>query len=115
VELNSCLASKQLEYVFEFDANLLNDLLALARVCTGFVSGEFLSGTADREPVFVEQASNLSNDQNILALIVASITTPLNRLELWKLLLPIPENVGFHSTEIAHFTDCEVSLSWDRR
>src|SRR5690348_17056034 len=76
------LAAQQLEDVLELGADLPNDLLALARVGARLVAHQALAGAADREPLFVEQAANLANDQHVLALIVAAVAAALDGFEL---------------------------------
>jgi len=103
------------EYVLQLHTELMDDLPALTDVVLGFFAGKPLASATDREPVFVEKASNLANEHHVLPLIVASISPTLQRRELWKLLLPVTQNVRLHATEVADLTDGEVALSRYRR
>src|SRR5690606_5278020 len=101
-------APQQLQHVLELGSDLLDDLLALARVAARLFAGEPLPCAADREALLVEQAPNLPDDQHVLALIVAAVAAPLHRLQLRKLLLPIAQHVRLHAAELAHLADREV-------
>ena len=105
-------AAQDFEDLLKLDAQLLDDLLALADVALGFLAGQALAGTADGETLIVQQAPNLPDDQNVLALIIAAIAASLDGLELRELLFPIPEDMRLYRTKIADFTDCEISLAW---
>ena len=77
---NEPLAAQQLEDVFELGADLTDDLLALARIATGFVAHEPLPGATDREAFLVEKAANLADDQDVLALIITAVAAPFDGL-----------------------------------
>ena len=93
----------------------MNQLLTLIEIHLGVIAGEAIPGSADGEPLFVEKAANLPNDKDILALVITSIAAPLDRLQLRKFLLPIAQHVGLYAAQVAHLTDGEVALTWDRR
>ena len=78
-------------------------------------AGELLAGTTDSEALIVQQAADLADHQHVLALIVATVATALDRLELGELLLPVAQHVGLYVTQVADFTDGEITLSWNRR
>ena len=78
-------AAQDFEDLLKLDAQLLDDLLALADVGTGTVT--------------------------VLALVIAAIATPLDGLELRELLFPVPQYVRFYRTQITDFTDGEVALA----
>ncbi len=65
----------------------MDELLALVQIHLRIVAGEPVSRSANGEALFIQQAANLPNDQHVLALIVAAVAAPLDRLELGKLLL----------------------------
>ncbi len=87
------LAAQDLQNLFEFDPDLLDDLLALADVGLGLVTGKPLPGPADRESLVIQERANLANDQHVLALVIATVAAPLDGLELRELLLPVTEYV----------------------
>jgi len=110
-----CLSSENLDQFFELEPHLVDELLALIEIDLRIVAGKAVARAADREPLFVEQAPNLPNDEHILALIVTPIAAPLDRLQLRKFLLPVAQHVRLHAAQIAHFADGEVALPRDRR
>ncbi len=59
---NARLTSQESKNFLELDTNLLDDLLTLARVGSGFVARKFLSCAADRETILIEKASDLPDD-----------------------------------------------------
>jgi hypothetical protein len=50
-----------------------------------------------------------------MALVIAAITSPFHRSELRELLLPITQNMGFDTAQLAHLTNGEVALGWNGR
>ena len=109
------LAAKNLDQLFELEPHLVNELLALIQVHLRIVAGEAVSCTADGKALFIQQTADLPDDQHILALIVAAVTAPLDRLELGKLLLPIAQHMWFDAAQVADFTDGEIPLPRNRR
>ena len=75
--------------LFQLGSQLLDDLLALLLIVFRRFTGKLLSGSADRETLFVEQVTYLANHQHIMALVITPITTPLDGLQLGKLLFPV--------------------------
>jgi len=104
------LAAQNLKNLFKFRAYLLDNLLTLSHIRLGIVTGQSLPRTADRESFVIQETPDLSNDQDVLALVIAAVAPSLYRLELWELLLPIPEYVRLDRTKVAHLTNREVTL-----
>ncbi len=73
-------ATQDLQNLFKFHAYLLDYLLTLRDVRLRILAREALPGAADREAFIVQQASDLTNDQNILPLIIAAIAATFNGL-----------------------------------
>ena len=92
------LATQNLQNLFKFRTYLLDNLLTLGNVRLGFVTSQALARPADRESFVVQEAPDLTNDQNILTLIVTPVTPAFHGLELRKLLLPISKYVRLNST-----------------
>ena len=61
-------------------------------------AGELLAGAADGEALIVEQAADLADHQHVLALVIATVATALDRLELGEFLLPVAQYVRFYVT-----------------
>jgi len=72
-------AAKNLDQLFQFEPHLMNELLALIEIHLRIVAGETVARPADRKPLFIQEAANLTNDEHILALIVAAVAAPLHR------------------------------------
>jgi len=108
-------APQNLKNLLKFHSYLFDNLLTLRHIRLGVVTGQALSGASDREAFVVQQTADLANDQHVLPLIVATIATPFDWLELREFLLPVPEHVRLDRTEITHLTDREVSLSRNGR
>ena len=93
----------------------MDQLLALIQIHLRIVTGEAIACSANREPLFVEQAANLPDDQHVLALVVAAIAATLDGLELGELLFPVAQHVRLDAAQVAHLTDGEVALSGNGR
>jgi len=93
----------------------MNELLALIEIHLRVVAGQAVPRSADRKPLFIEQAANLTNDEHILALIVPAVAAPFHGFQLGKFLFPIAQYVGLHPAQVAHFTDREIPLAGNRR
>ena len=89
----------------------MDDLSTLIDVVLGLLAGESLTSAPNRESVLVEKASNLPNEHDVLPLIVASISSALQRRKLRKFLFPVAQDVWLHATEFAYLTDGEIALS----
>src|SRR5579862_6161464 len=61
-------APQHFHQLFEFGPHLLDDLLTLRDISTRFLAGELVACTADGEPLVVQQAPDLANDDHVLAL-----------------------------------------------
>src|SRR5580692_6809785 len=72
----------------KLQAHLPHTLLALAHIGARLIALELVARSADREALLVQQAPDLPYDDDILALVVATIATTLDGLELRELLLP---------------------------
>ena len=48
-------------------------------------------------------------------LIIATITTPLDRFKLGEFLLPIPQHMRLDATQFAHLTNGEITFGGYRR
>jgi hypothetical protein len=83
----------------------------LAEVRARLISGKPLASTADGESLVVKQTANLTDDQHILTLVIASVASPFYRLKLRKFLFPIAQYVGLYPTQVAYLTNREVPLS----
>ena len=55
---------------------------------------QLVAGTADREALLVQQFTNTADQEHLMMLVVATVASTLDRLELGKLLLPVTQNVG---------------------
>ena len=109
------LAAQNLDQLFQLQAHLMDQLLALIEVHLRVVAREAIASAADREPLFVQQAANLPNDEHVLALVITPIAAALDRLELREFLLPIAKHMGFDAAQIAYFADREIALPRNRR
>src|SRR5450631_4416288 len=74
------LAAKNLDQLFELEPHLMNELLALIQIDLRLASREPVAGSANGEALFIQEAADLPNDQHVLALVVAAIAAPLDRL-----------------------------------
>ena len=59
---------------------------------------EALAGATDRKALVIQQATYLTNDQNVLPLIIAAIAPAFNRFQLLKFLFPIAKYVRLYTT-----------------
>jgi len=109
-----CLPAQDLHELFQLHPHLVNQLLALVQIDLGVITREAIARAPDRETLLIKQASNLTNDQNVLALVVAAVAAPLHGLQLREFLFPIAQHVGFDAAQVADFTDREIALSRDR-
>ena len=57
-----------------------------------------VSCATNRETLLIEQIADAAYQQNLVVLIVAAISPPLDRLELGKLLFPVTQHVGLDQT-----------------
>jgi len=89
--------------------------LALVDVDLGLFTGKFLSSASNRESVLVEQTTDLADEDDVLALIIASITAALQWLETWKLLLPVAQDMRLNTAELTDFANGKIPLARNRR
>ena len=75
--------------------------------------GESIASPADGEALLVQQVANAANEEHLMVLVVAPVATPLHRLELRELLLPVAQHIRLHATQVADLTDGEVALGGD--
>ena len=108
-------APQDLDQFLEFQSHLMDQLLALIQVHLSIIAGQAVARPADGKPLLIEQAANLSDDEHVLALIIAAIAAALDGLELRELLLPVTQHVGFDAAQVADLTDGEVALAWNGR
>src|ERR1700683_1831452 len=92
-ESREASAAQNLDQFLEFQAHLMNQLLALVEIHLRIVARESIAGSADGKALLIEQTANLPNDQHVLTLVVAPITAPLDRFELREFLLAVAKHV----------------------
>src|SRR5260370_31705122 len=74
------LAPQHLQQLLQLDPHLLHNLLALAHIRARFFAGELLPRAADREALLVEQAADLPDDNDVLALVITPVAAAFYRL-----------------------------------
>jgi hypothetical protein len=74
------LASQDFEDLFEFRAYLFDYLLTLRDVRLRIITREALARTTDGKALIIEETSDLTDDQNVLSLVVTAITSSFYRL-----------------------------------
>ena len=109
------LPPQNFEQLLELQAHLFHDLLALADVHAGLFATQLLTRATDREALLVQEAPDLADDNHVLALVITPVAAPFDRLELWKLLLPVAQHVRFDAAQVTDFTDREVAFTGYRR
>ena len=97
--------------VFQFADELANDLLAVVDVFLGFAAFELLAGTTDGKAVFIQQATNLTNHDHVVTLVIASVAASFYRFKLGKFLLPVSQHMRLNATQLADFTNGEVAFA----
>lgn len=80
--------------------------------CIGF---EAVASAVDGEALLIEQFPDTPDQQDFVVLIVSSVTASLDGAKLRELLFPIAQNVRLDATQLAHFTNGEVTLGGNRR
>jgi len=106
---------ENVEDLFHLHDHLLDELVVLGGLFGVGTASELLAGTTDGEALIVQQAADLADHQHVLALIIATVATALDRLELGEFLLPVAQYVRLYVTQVADFTDGEITLPWNRR
>src|SRR5690606_5432578 len=91
----------------------------LAIPCRGFIHSATLVKTItcaiDRKTLFIQQLTNATDQQNFMMLVISAVTASLDRFKLCELLLPITQDVRFHTTKLAHLSNREITLGGNRR
>ena len=105
------LAAQDVQKLFELHPDLLDYLLALRDIRLRFFAGQSLSCATNSKTIIIQEATNLTDNQNVLTLVITTIATPFYRFQLWELLLPIPEYVRLYGAQITYLTYREVTLS----
>ena len=109
------LTAQNLYQFLQLQPHLVDELLALVQIHLRIVAGQPIPSSANGKPLLIQEAPNLTNNEHVLPLVIASIAAPLYWLQLREFLLPIAQYVGFHAAQVADFTDGEVTLPRDRR
>ena len=78
-----------MQNILELGNHLFDQLTILSSVVLGFVTGKTLTCATDGEALIVQKRTNLPNHQHILALVVATVTPSLYRIQLWEFLFPV--------------------------
>jgi len=65
--------------LFKFHAYLFDYLLALCDIGFRVITGQTLARTTDSETLVIEETSDLTDDQNVLSLVVTAVTPSLYR------------------------------------
>ena len=111
-----CLGFIQRQVIFQFFNAMQHDL-----TCAFFVTFELnqflqlVARTTDGEALFVQQISDASDHQHFMVLVITAIATALDWAKLRKFLLPIAQHVRLDTAKLAHLTNGEVALGWNRR
>jgi len=88
----------------------MDQLLGEGYLILGFVAVKMRSGSADGVTLLIQKWADLPNHQHIMPLIITTITASFYRAEFCKFLLPVTENMGFYSTQLADFTYSEIAF-----
>src|SRR5581483_9763712 len=108
-------AAQHFHELLELGPDLADDLLGLCRVRTGFLAAEFVARATDREALVVQEAADLADHDDVLALVVAPVAASLHGLQLREFLFPIAQHVRLDATQLAHLSDGEIALAGNRR
>ena len=103
--MGSPLALKHLQDLLQLHSHLPNDLLAAVKIIVRLVTFQLLAGAADGETLLIQQAADLANHDHVAPLVITPITSSFDRLELFKLLFPIPQNMRLDPAELADFAN----------
>jgi hypothetical protein len=63
----------------------------------------------------IQEASDFANHHHFMALVIAAIASPLHGPELREFLFPVAQYMGFDTAQLAHLTNGEIALGWNRR
>ena len=73
------LAPQNFKNLFKFRTYLFDYLLTLRDIGLRIIARQTLSSSADCKTLVIEETSDLSNDQNVLTLIVTAVAPTLYR------------------------------------
>lgn len=102
---------QHIKNVLKLGDHLPNQLFVLRGIVFHLMAAQLLLGTANGVALVVQQAADLADGDDVGALVIAAVTTTLDRGQLRKLLLPIPEHVRFNRTEFGNLTDGEITFT----
>src|SRR5690606_35647066 len=86
-----------IQQLLQLHNHLRNQMCELGGITRLRVVAHLQTGATDCKTLIVKQCADLADCQYILSLIITAITTPLNRLQLGKLLFPITQHVRLYS------------------
>ena len=69
----------------------------------------------DGESLFIKQAADATDQQDLVVLVVAPVAASFNRPELGKFLFPVAQHMRLDRTKLAHFTYSKVAFRRNRR
>src|SRR5690606_17072019 len=108
-------AAQHLQQVFQLQQHLADDLLSLGEVFLGLFARKTLARAANGKPLLIEQGADLTDQHDVMPLVIAAVAAPLDGLKLWKLLFPVAQDMWLDRAKLAHFSNSEVTLGRDRR
>ena len=73
------LAAQDVKKLLEFHTYLLDDLLTLRDIRLRMFASQPLSCATNRKTIIIQEATYLTNDQNVLKLIITTIAAPFHR------------------------------------
>src|SRR5690606_26698085 len=108
-------APQQLTQVLQFHAHLLDHLGGQAGLDLAGLALQALAGAGNGVALFVQERADLPDHQHVMALVIAPVAAPLDRLEAGEFRLPVAQHVRLDVAQLADLTDGEVALGRDRR
>ncbi len=79
LERQVVLAAQDVKKLLEFHAYLFDDLLTLGYIRLRILASQPLSCATNRKTIIIQEATYLTNDQNVLTLIITTIAAPFHR------------------------------------
>lgn len=73
------------------------------------------ASAVNSETLLIKQLPDTANQQYFMVLVVATVTSALDRLQLSKFLLPITQHMRLDAAELAYFANSEVALRGNGR
>ena len=64
----------------------------------------------DGKPAIIKQAADMTDQHDLMGLVIAPIAAPFNGFELGKLLLPITQDMRLDRTEFPYLTNGEIAF-----